>query len=117
MILTGRIFDIVVINEKVAQIVLRKKMSDKVVPVAVTIFGWWKDKALKEMKLKPRDKIRGNLYMKSKLWNGKYLTDIYFKQIDLVEPAPVSMNRDMFNPDIVEDDGFSVDSSSGEIIE
>jgi hypothetical protein len=118
MVITGRIFDIVIISDKVAQIVLRKKMNDKVVPVAITIFGWYKDKALNEKKLKAKDKIKGNLYMKSKLWNGKYLTDVYFKDVFVIEPAPVSMGKnDLFNPDIIEDDGFTIDSTSGEIIE
>ena len=119
MIITGRIFDIVIINEKVAQIVLRKKLGDKVVPVAIQVFGWWKDKALLQMKLKNKDTIKGNLYMKSKLWNGKYLTDVYFKEIILVETAPPPMSSNLFSPveSIVEDDGFTVDGNTGEIIE
>ena len=51
MVYTGRIFDIVHINEKVTQIVLRKKDKDKIVPVAITVMGYWKDKAFNELKL------------------------------------------------------------------
>ena len=42
MVITGRIFDIVIINEKVAQIVLKKKMNEKIVPVAISVFGYFK---------------------------------------------------------------------------
>jgi len=64
MVIVGRIFDIVVISEKVAQIVLKKKMNDKVVPVAISVFGYWKDRALNEMKLKGKDKIKANVCVK-----------------------------------------------------
>jgi hypothetical protein len=112
MIYTGRIFDIIEVNDKVAQIVLKKKYKDKVVPVAITIFGYWKDKALKEMKLKLKDKIRGNIYLKSRLYNGKYYTDVSFNEIYLVEPAPVKMGG-LF---IETEDGY-VDTDTGELIE
>jgi hypothetical protein len=97
MVLVGRIFDIVSINEKVAQIVLKKKIGDKIVPVAVSVFGFWKDKALNELKLKPKDKIKGNLYLKSKLYNGRYYTDVYFKDVLVVEEAPITMRSSLFS--------------------
>lgn len=113
MILQGKIFDIIVINEKVAQIVIRKKLGEKIVPVAVSVFGYWKDKALKELKLKPKDKIKGNLYMKSKLINGRYYTDIFYKDIIVVDEfnASVLTQSKMFNVDEEE-----VDEETGEII-
>lgn len=112
MVIVGRIFDIVVLNDKVAQIVLRKKVSDKVVPVAITVFGYWKDRIINEMKLKPKDKIKGNVYMKSKLYNGKYYTDVYFKEVYLVEEGPKAMGSGLFQTD----QGI-VDQETGEIID
>jgi hypothetical protein len=114
MVITGRIFDIVVINEKVAQIVLKKKMNDKIVPVAITVFGYWKQKALEEMKVKMKDKIRGNVYMKSKVYNGKYYTDVYFKEIYFAEEKG-DMNTGIFKVNDNEDE-YLVDSETGEII-
>jgi len=113
MVITGRIFDIVNISDKVAQIVLKKKMNDKIVPVAISVFGYWKDKALVDMKLKPKDKIKANVYMKSKIYNGKYYTDVYFKEVILVEEGARPMGgANLFNTD----DGI-VDVETGEIIE
>jgi len=112
MIYTGRIFDIVHVNEKVSQIILRKKDKDKIVPVAITVIGYWKDKALNELKLKPKDKIRGNLYLKSSLWKGKYYTEAFFREVYLVEPAPVKIGENLFQTD----EGI-VDLESGELIE
>ena len=112
MVIVGRIFDIVVLNDKVAQIVLRKKVSDKVVPVAITVFGYWKDRIINQMKLKPKDKIKGNVYMKSKLYNGKYYTDVYFKEVYLIEEGPKAMGSGLFQTD----QGL-VDEETGEIID
>ncbi len=110
MIITGRIFDIVIVSDKTANIILKKKMADKIVPVAITVFGYWKDKAVKE--LKPKDKIKANVYMKSKIYNGKWYTDVYFKEIYLIESAPKPMGRKLF--DMVDDN--MVDTETGEVI-
>jgi hypothetical protein len=123
MVIVGRIYDIVVVNDKVAQIILRKKMNDKIVPIAISLFGYWKDKIF-EMKLKPKDKIKANIYMKSKIWNGKWYTDVYFRQVYLIEEAPRPMNeRNLFEMDtysnvtiVDEDTGFTI-GEGGEIIE
>jgi hypothetical protein len=90
-VITGRIFDIIVVSEKVAQIVINKKDSNgKVIPIAISVVGFWKDKA---MNLKQKDKIRGNLYFKSNLYNGKYYTDVQFKEIDVLEQAPINLSQ------------------------
>jgi hypothetical protein len=90
-VITGRIFDIIVVSEKVAQIVINKKDSKgKVIPITISVVGFWKDKA---MNLKQKDKIKGNLYLKSNLYNGKYYTDVQFKEIDILERAPINMSQ------------------------
>jgi len=104
MQITGRIFDIITINDKVAQIVIRKKDKDKVVPVAITIMGYWKDKALNELKIRQKDKIKGNVYLKSRIYNEKYYTDVFFREIHIVEKAPINMNT------------LFVDKETGEIL-
>ena len=103
-VISGRIFEIIVVNEKVAQIVINKKDNKgKVIPITISVVGFWKDKILN---LKQKDKIRGNLYMKSNLYNGKYYTDVQFKEIDLIEPAPVKMGTTT----------LFVDKETGEIL-
>jgi hypothetical protein len=111
MIITGRIYDIVIINDKVAQIVLKKKLNDKIVPVAISIFGYWKTKAIEEMKVKLKDKIRGNVYLKSNIYKGKYYTDIFFKEIYFVNEKQDS-DTGMF---IKTEDGL-VDFETGELM-
>ena len=103
-VISGRIFEIIILNEKVAQIVINKKDSKgKVIPITISVVGFWKDKI---KNLRQKDKIRGNLYMKSNLYNGKYYTDVQFKEIDLIEPAPIKMSSTT----------LFVDKETGEIL-
>jgi len=113
MIYTGKVFDIVEESNLVAKIVLRKKIADKFVLVAVSVFGFWKDKLLIEQKLKKKDKIRANLYLKSRLYNGKYYTDVYFKEVFITE---------VYNPSIITDPSQAevfpnFDEETGEVFE
>lgn len=108
MVFTGRIYDIVIESDMVAKIVFKKKDRDKYILVAVSVIGFWKDKAIKEMKLKPKDKIKGNLHLKSRLYNEKYYTDVYFRELYLVEEAPVQMNGKLFV------EGKEIDPATGE---
>lgn len=83
----GTIFDIKVLSEGSAQIVLKHKDRGKIVPVAYFVFGYWKDKAIKELQLKQKDKIRANVYMKSNFYNGKWHTDVFFREIIVLQKA------------------------------
>lgn len=108
MVFTGRIYDIVIVSDMVAQIVFKKKDKDKYILVAISVIGFWKNKALNEMNLKKKDKVKGNLYLKSRIYNDKYYTDVYFRELYLVEPAPVDMNGILFV------DGRKIDTDTGE---
>ena len=81
---------IVVINkisEKSAQIVVEKQIKGKKTPIAINVFGFWKEK-MESLQLQPKEKIEGRVYVKSNLWNGKWYTDLYFKGIDRYVPKP-----------------------------
>jgi hypothetical protein len=70
------------------------------------------------MKLKTKDKIKGNIYLKSNLCtdkNGvqKYLTDIYFKEVYLIEEGPRPMGS-LFHKEEDYDDDEVVSDSNGD---
>jgi hypothetical protein len=113
-VITGRIYDIVHVSDKVAQIVLKKKDRDKIILVAINVVGYWRDKAINEMNLKKKDKIRGNVFVKSEWYEPKkrYYTDNTFREIYLVEPAPVEMAK-LFK----DKEWGNVDTSSGEVLQ
>ena len=124
MEITGRILTINVLSEKVAQVVIKKQVDGKVVPIAINLFGFWKDR-MEELHLNKGDKIGGRLFIKSKLWKGKYYTDVYFKAIQKIEDKPknevkqVGSNFGLFD-DVDEDtlDGIGniIDEETGEIL-
>jgi hypothetical protein len=114
MVYTGRIYDIVHVSDMVSQIILKKKDRNKNILVAIKVMGFWKDKAFNELKLKKKDKIRGNIYLKSNLYNEKYYTDVFFREIFLVETSSVLEAPSMFTED--EESGNRVDLSTGEVI-
>lgn len=119
MVFTGKIFDIHELDDqKQAQIVIRKKMGDKIVPVAITVYGFWYER-VKEMKLKAGDKIKANLYLKSKYWTkgNKYFTDVYFKEISVVEYSDPFQERKQEQEEEPQDGFFKVDKNTGEIID
>lgn len=103
-VITGRVFEVIVVSDKVAQIIINKKDSKgKSIPIAISVVGFWKDKI---MNIKPKDKIRGNIYIKSNLYNGKYYTDVQFKEVDILEQAPIKISSNM----------FLVDKETGEVL-
>jgi hypothetical protein len=79
--IVGKILMINIISEKSAQVVVEKQIKGKKTPIAINIFGFWKDK-MDSLKLLPKEKIEGRVYVKSNLYNGKWYTDLYFKGID-----------------------------------
>ena len=92
MIITGRVYDIIHVNDKVSQIILRKKDRGKYELSALTIIGWWRDKALNDLELKPKDKIKAQFRIRSNFYNGKYYTEAIAREIYVVEKAPLKLD-------------------------
>jgi hypothetical protein len=93
MIISGRVYDIVKITDNVYQIILRKKDRGNYELSALTIIGWWKDKALNEAGLQVKDKIKAKFRIKSKEYKGKYYTEAICREIYIVEKAPVKFDK------------------------
>ena len=91
-VVVGRIFEIHIISDKVAQVIIRKKDRDKIIYQAYGVFGFWKDK-LMELNLKPKDKIKANVHIKSNFFKEKnrWYTDVFFRDVYVVEIAPIKM--------------------------
>ena len=100
--IVGRILMINIISDKSAQVVIEKQIKGKKTPIAINIFGYWKDK-MESLKLLPKEKIEGRVYVKSNLYNGKWYTDLYFKGIDRYVQKPkfkkTESNLNLFEED------------------
>jgi hypothetical protein len=100
--LVAKILTINVISEKSAQVVVEKQIKGKKTPIAINVFGFWKEK-LDSLNLQPKEKIEGRVYAKSNLYKGKWYTDLYFKGIDRYVPKPKfkkePTSQNLFNED------------------
>ncbi len=116
MEISGRIYHINPINDKVIQIVLKKKVYGKDTPIAFAVIGYWKDIVLNQLKLKVKDKIKGTVVLKSNLYKGKYYTDVTLRDIEIVPDKPKEDKGEQttFNMDGYE--GYIVDEETGEVI-
>jgi hypothetical protein len=115
MEISGRVFHINLLNPKVVQVVIKKKVRGKTTPIAFAVLGFWKDKVLNELKLKKNDKIRGRLELKSKLYNGKYYTDVVLYDIELVPEKPKD-EKETDQMDLDLPNNYIVDEETGEIL-
>jgi hypothetical protein len=112
MEIKGRILTINVVNDKLAQVVLKKQVAGKYTPIAINVFGYWKDK-MQELHLNKGEKISGTIYLKSNLYKGRYYTDVYFKEVDIVES---------YNPSVITDPNqaqvfTNFDQETGEVFD
>jgi hypothetical protein len=85
--IVGRILTINKVSDKVSQVVIKKQVQGKQTPIAIDVFGFYKDK-MEALKLMKNDKIQGRVFVKSNLYKGKWYTDFYFKDIKRYEPKP-----------------------------
>lgn len=119
--ITGRILTINVVSQKLAQIVLKKQVAGKLTPIAINVFGFWKDK-MDELKLLKNEKIGGTIYLKSNLYKGKYYTEVYFKEIERIQQIAKNTffeqnkktEQNLFDDDDITT--YIVDEETGEII-
>ena len=103
MTITGKIFDIVKVNDKVVQVIVRKKDRGKFILTALTYIGYWKDKLL-ENDIKQKDTIRTNYVISSREYNGKYYTEIICREVAVIKKAPTKLTQ-----------GLLIDIETGEL--
>lgn len=92
----GTIFEIIEIDKDTIQVILNKRDYGRPYLTAVTYFGFWKNKAL-EQGLRPKDKIKTNVLIKSKPYVGKSGINRYYdqqmgKQIYIQKKAPYKVD-------------------------
>jgi hypothetical protein len=116
--ITGRIIMINVLSDKSAMIVIKKQINGKQIPIAIEVFGYWKEK-FDELKLKPKDKITGRVYIKCNQYKGKWYTNLNFKEIKIYEAKPkfyktIKSNQEQLFPS--NEPYIKVDEETGEIL-
>lgn len=113
----GRILTINELHSKCSQIVIKKTIKGKLSPIAIEVFGFWKEK-FDKLKATKNTKISGRVYIKSRLWKGKWYSDLYFNEVFLVEENKKPTKEEgLFD----ESEGgignkFIIDEETGEIL-
>lgn len=89
--LEGRIYDINVISEKKAQVVLKRTYKGKPILSVYEAFGYVKEK-MDALKLQKNERVEGRWYTKANLWKGKWYADNLILEIQRYVKKP------KFNP-------------------
>lgn len=116
--LKGKIVTIHKVSDKVSQIILKKQVKGKQVLISVALFGYWKDK-MESLKLMKNDKIKGMLFLKSNFYKEKWYTDVYFQEVEKIQPKSKSSKNEE-EQELFGDGGignnFIIDEETGEIL-
>lgn len=113
--ITGRVFQIQEINEKVCKVVLQKQVRGEKVPMAFSAVGKQRDVVIKQLKLKAKDKIKFEFDIKSRLWNDKWYTDANIFNIELIPDKPKEKPEGQEELDFFAEGSF--DTETGEVYE
>jgi hypothetical protein len=117
-VIQGRILTLNKLNDKSVQVVIKKQVKGKQTPIAIEVFGFWKDK-MDALKLQKNDKIQGKVFAKSNLFKGKWYTNLYFNEIIKCDDKPKFKN-DVVDNSLFESGGvgnnYIIDETTGEII-
>ena len=81
MEITGRFVTVNAVSDKYAQLVISKTMAGKKRLISVSLFGWRKDKVIKELRPMKGDKVYATVFFETELWKGRYNTKIVLKEI------------------------------------
>lgn len=117
-VIQGRILTINTISDKSAQVVLQKQVNGKKTPIAINVWGYWKER-MEGMKLQKNEKIQGKVFVKSTLWKNKWFTDFYFREFERVAEKPKNEKSggNLFEGDsFISENNNIVDPETGEII-
>jgi len=113
----GKIVTIHKVSDKVSQIILKKQVRGKPTLIGIALFGFWKEK-MEALKLSKNDTIKGKFYLKSNFYKERWYTDIYFQEIEKVEPKTKSSKtkeQQLFQEGGI-GNNFIVDEETGEIL-
>jgi len=112
MNIEGKVFDVIHRSDKVWEVVLRKKHKDKIVPISFIAFSFIIED-VKRLNIKPKDRIKIQFHLQSKMFNDRYYTSAIIDKIDMLLKDTGTSN--MFHTDLTSTPFGDVDMKTGEI--
>lgn len=114
--ITGRVFDIELVNDKICRVILQKQVRGEKVPMAFAVYGKQRDLVLNQLKLKKKDKITANFDIKSRMYNGRWYTDVNLYNIELVPPKEKPGPENQEELDFEGHGDYIIDDETGEVL-
>ena len=94
MVCRGKVADVIPINDKVTQIVLRVKKGNIYLPVAFIAYSQIKA-LINQMNVEKGDAIKIEYFLKSKKWSERYSTDAVIDNIKVLAKKSPQLMVDM----------------------
>jgi hypothetical protein len=114
MNIEGKVFDLITRNEKVWEVVIRKKHKDKIIPISFVAFSYMIS-IVKALNIKPKDRIKIQFHLASKMFSERYYTSAIIDKIDILQRDMGTSN--MFHVENGDEAFDEVDIETGEIFE
>jgi hypothetical protein len=94
MICRGKVSEIIVVNESVAQVIIKVKRGEIYLPVAFIALSSIKV-LMQQINVEKGDTVKIEYYLKSKKWQDKYKTDAIIHSIRIIAKKPSQLLIDM----------------------
>lgn len=82
--ITGKVHLVHPKNDKSIQIVIKKRIKKKEILIALDVWGWEKSN-VEKLRLVKGDRIWAKLYIKSRIYNNKWYSDVYVEQVQRID--------------------------------
>ena len=100
MVVNAVIYDVINVNDKVTQVIVKSKHNNIFINVCYIAFGDVMRK-IKTDNIEKSDRVRIKYYLKSKKWNDKYSTDAIIQEISIKEKGKKQMYVDLETGEVI----------------
>jgi hypothetical protein len=102
MVIEGYVYDKIQVNEKLTQIIIKKKHKELFLFQAYVAFGWLINE-IEKLDIQKKDKVRIEYHIKSKKWETKYSTNAIIETIIVKERRTAQVHIDYETGEIFND--------------
>lgn len=96
MVIRGKIFDIINVNDKVTQVVIMVKKDEKYHPICLCAYGDVKS-LICQIKLLKNDFVKITYFVRSKKFEDKYYTTAVIEKIVIIEKSSPQILIDLMS--------------------
>jgi hypothetical protein len=94
MVFTGRVLNVIEINEKITQVIVQHKKGEVFFPICFTAFGKARQNVNK-LVVEKKDIVKINYHIKSKKSDERYFTTVVVDDIKITKKRPLQFSFDI----------------------